>query len=145
MKSLLALPILVGGLLFSGCEATVVDRRPVVGHRYAYGDSGDYYRGHPDYYGGNGYSRPRSDYYERSNSVEYSSGYARARAPYHSGYTQEVVVNRTNVNRTNVNNTYVNRTNVTRKSAPNPNVVVPVSKKKRHGDDDKKRKGNDQG
>ena len=135
MKSLLALPVLAGALVFSGCEATVVDRRPVVGHRYAYGDSGDYYRGRPDYYGGSAYSRPRSDYYERSRSVEYSGGYTRARAPYHPGYTQDVVIHRTNVN-----NTYVNRTNVTRKSAPNPNVVVSVSKKKRHGDDDKKHK-----
>ena len=132
MKSLLALPVLVGALLFSGCEATVVDSGPVHGHRYGYADRGDYYRGRPDYYDGNTYSRPRSDYYgrsrtvaysggyaysrpradyyQRSPSVQYSGGYARTRAPYRSGYNQDVVVNRT----------HVNRTNVTRKSAPCP-------------------------
>ena len=54
MKSILLLPLLAGALLFSGCEATVVESRPYRGAYHSdrgyYGrDRGDYYHSRSDY------------------------------------------------------------------------------------------------
>ena len=96
MKNLLLLPALAGALLFSGCEATLVDATPHrYGPRYGYVDRG-YYRadGARDY-------RYRSDlddpYYRRSSSY-YRSGYVNTRPVYatpHSSYGHSRAIYRT--------------------------------------------------
>lgn len=79
MKILVAIPLLVGALLFSGCEATVVDGRP---HRYYGRSDRDYYtRSHsPTYRGSSSYYRSRSGYYpDRSGYYRSNSTYGRTR------------------------------------------------------------------
>ena len=81
MKSLLLLPVLACALLFSGCEATVVEGRPrhVDGRGYGYG--------HRDFYDsdrGRDYRyRTHEDdrYYDRSDSY-YRTGYVSTRPVY---------------------------------------------------------------
>lgn len=131
MKALIALPILAAAVLFTGCEATVVDDGPHYGyyspHRYYYDEPGYYYGG-PRYYSrASYYSSPyrystARGYY---SSPHYGYGYDRARTHYRSdaNYSHNTSVNRTVVNRT-VNRTNVNRTNVVTAKSP------PVVKKK---------------
>ena len=79
MKIFLLIPLLAAALLFSGCEATVVDGRPY--HRQAYG------YGHRNYYDSDrgrdyGYRTSRDDrYYHRSDS-SYRQGYVSTRPVY---------------------------------------------------------------
>ena len=133
MKALLALPILAAGVLFTGCEATVVDDGPHHGyysgsHHY-YDDRPGYYYGGPSYYSRASYHSP--DHYSSSRSY-YSSprygSYDRARSYYRSDaqYAHNTTVNRTVVNRT-VNQTNVHRTNVV--TAKSPTVTKKKQKK----------------
>ena len=117
MKTFLAIPLLAAGFLFTGCEATVVDRRPVVEHRYGY------YERRPVYYDER---RSYSDASYHSDRPVATASYSRARAPYHAdvNYRHETVVNRTNVNRTTIN-----RTNVT-----NSRYQAPAKKKSKKND-----------
>ena len=76
MKSIFLLPALAGALLFSGCEATVVDSRPYRGAYHSdrgyYGrDRGDYYHSRSD-----NYSRDRRDYGRDYGYVETRPVYA---------------------------------------------------------------------
>lgn len=133
MKSYFALPLLLGSLLFAGCEATVVDRRPVVDHRYGYRED-PYYQRRAAYYEGGVYSstRPihRDHYYEQSRPVHYSGGYyTRSSAPYQS----RVYAHDSDIRRTTVNNTYVIRKNV-----PVSHISAPPSKQTPHGKAKKK-------
>jgi hypothetical protein len=115
MRSLLAIPALAGALLFTGCEATVVERRPVVEHRGYYDDRPSYYHHRPSY---------SSGAYDDSRYTVSDGYYGRSRASYRTGvnYRNETVVNRTNINRTNVNQTTFNRTNVNRTNVSRTNV-----------------------
>ena len=74
MKSIFLLPALAGALLFSGCEATVVDARPYRGAYYA--DHGSYGRNRGDYY------HSRSD----SSPSRRSYGYVETRPVYATPY-----------------------------------------------------------
>ena len=139
------LPILAGGFLFTGCEVTEVDRRPVAYHRYDHDRSDSYYRGRSDYYDRNPSYRTRSvyrdGYYERSRPAQYSYGYERTRSPY---YRSSVNLTRdTTVRRRNVNNVYVDRTNVVRKGSSGSYRAVAVSNEKGRGKGDKKHKNKD--
>jgi hypothetical protein len=129
MRSLYALPILAAAVIFTGCEATVVDDGHYgyhSGHRYYYDDRpGYYYHNRPSYYSRASYynSGPyyRSHSYPRYGYSNYGGtrSYHRSDANYsRNTVVNRTVVNRTNVNRTNVNRTNVNRTNVVKYQAP---------------------------
>lgn len=87
MKLIFLIPLLAGALLFSGCEATVVESRPYGRSHYA--DRGYYARDRNDYY------HSRSDYYSGRRNygyVETRPVYAtpyRSRASYY-GRTREI-------------------------------------------------------
>jgi hypothetical protein len=137
MRFLFALPILAVAVLFTGCEATVVDDGPHYGHysgrRYYYDDRpGYYYHGGPAYYSHASYYDSRARYssprYGYSSYPHSGYSYNRSRSYYGSNahYSRNSTVNRTVVNRTNVNHTTVNRTNVA-----NANHQVSSKKKQR--------------
>ena len=106
MKPIFLLPLLAGALLFSGCEATVVDGRPYRGAYHSdrgyYGrDRGDYYHSRPNYYS------DRREYGYVETRPVYATSY-RTRASY--GRSREinrvqVVTPRVNVQRTVVKET----------------------------------------
>lgn len=102
MRIFLAFPLLALGTLFTGCEAIVEDRRPVVQHRYDHGRP--YYQGRSSYYDdGVSYrsgSTFRSDYYDRPSRSGYTyGGYERTRSrDYYSPSAPTATVRRTEVN-----------------------------------------------
>ena len=136
MKSILLLPILIGGMLLTGCEVTEVGRRPVVYHRDDRGHSDSYYRGRSDYYDrDSNYRRPpvyHDGYYGRSHPEYSSYDYNRTRAPYRSGVSLTVD-----------STVHHNRASVTRKGSSQSSYQAPVSKGKRHDKGDKKNKKKD--
>ena len=116
MKPLFLIPLLATGLLFAGCEGTVVDRYPTSGSR-RYSQLG-YYRSEPTAY--------RSSY---GRSSSYDRPYERSRTAYRSDVNyRNTVVNETNVNRTTVNRTDINERNVTRNQVNRTRINAPASR-----------------
>ncbi len=140
MKLLLTLPLIAAGFLFTGCEVTEVDRRPVAYHHYDRGYSGSYYRGRSGYYDRDPYYRTRpvfrEGYYDRSRPGYSSYDYDRARAPYRSGVSLRVD---STVHRNNYGDSHRGRTSVTRRGPSQAYYQAAASKEKRHDKDDKKR------
>ena len=146
MKLLLLLPLIAGGFLFTGCEVTEVDRRPVAYHRYDRGYNDSYYRGQSQYYDRdpNYRTRPvyREGYYARSRPGYSSYDYDRTRAPYRSGVSLRVD---STVHRNDFSDSRRERTSVTRRGPSLGYYQAAASKQKRYDKDDKKRgkKGRD--
>ena len=96
MKKCVIVPLIAAALLFAGCEATLVESRPIH-QRHGYVDRGyqrdEYYRedNYRQGYYRDGYQRSapyvrRSDYYVApSYGSTRSTTYSPARAPYRSG------------------------------------------------------------
>ena len=141
MKSLLLLPILVGGMFLTGCEVVELDRRPAAHHRYGYDRGDSYDRGRTDYYDDDPTYRThsvyREGYYTRSRPASYSYGYEGTRSPYRSdGYrTQNSGV----IHRTYSSNPSYYRAGVSTRGVSR-SFVKASSKEKRHDKDDQKRK-----
>ena len=134
------LPLIVSGFLFTGCEVTEVDRRPVAYHRYDRGYNDSHYRGRSNYYDRDSSYRTRpvyrEGYYERSRPVYSSYDYDRTRAPYRSGVSLRVD---STVHRNNYGDSHRERTSVTRRGPSQAYYQAAASKEKRHDKDDKKR------
>ena len=110
MKSIFLFPLLAGAVLFSGCEALVVEDRPYRGAYHSdrgyYGrdrgyyerDRGDYYRSRPAYYSDRrdyGYAETRSVYstpYRTRSSYGRSREINRVQVVSPRGYAQRTVV-----------------------------------------------------